>query len=850
MNMKQLSLLFVLSFLFQSLAAQQEVPLRENRALRSFQTEWTRDLPAPPPAPRPRAKSFNCATPEPGVTYVEAGRAATLLATIDTFGLGRDGAYSCLNCEGAPGLATLDTRELRFEAAADVIAERYDFVVSYCNNGECRNDTLPVVAKRLGRQHFPPRTSLEAEETIVVAADADLLPGSLVCNRFADCPDEYEGKNQLAYFTTYVRPDNEFVYRAARYAGLDSVCVVLCDEFTICDTFHFAFQISQDTLTLPFMDDFSYAGPFPDGVHWLDEDTYINNELADGPPSFGVATFDGVNYRGDTYGGGYGPADRLTSNYINLKSASGDVYLSYWVQRRGLGDRPEIQDSLVLEFKDQDGEWQHIRGFAGAPASQPNTADEPFRFFREKLDRDFIHTAFQFRFTNYSDRNGILDNWHVDYVRLSDRVSQNDSLFNDVAFTQYPARLLRFYSSMPWQHFKGYETAELRDSIYVSLFNHAGEALNASPSNIQITERTTGTDLLNPNIILFNGVEANIPAREPVDRAYALQGDATGFPSIYASLLVGFLEPAFDERERLEFATRYSLSNTTQINAGGLEAVRRNDSVEGVTVFDDYFAYDDGTAESGFIAQEGQNVAVRFFANVPDTLRGVRIHFPFTTIDASDQLFDLKVWVGELEGEPDYIAPLQTPYYTNSFYDTLQGFSTYPLLDDEGNPAPLALPAGEFYVGWEQVTNCTTTDCVAFGYDRNTPSAKSEIFQLSAEGWEPLDSLVYRVRGGALMIRPVVGSETPGATSAEEVAPPLEARIFPNPTRQWLNIDLSDGDYDKYRFRLHNGVGQQMQSGPLEPQLDIGDLPPGLYYLTLFAPALNQNGVFKVVKVE
>jgi hypothetical protein len=850
MNMKKLYALFSgLLFTF-SLAAQQEIPLLNNRILKEYQLDLDRRLPAPIPEARPRAKVLSCAVPEPGVTYVEAGRTATAIVQIDTFGLGRTGAYSCLNCDGAPGTASVSGRELTFTAAASVVADPYDFIVSYCNNGECRNDTIPFIAKRAGLHYYPPLTVMDAEESRIIEADVSRLPGALVCNRFADCPDDYEGRNQLAYFTTYQQPDHRFVYKAARYAGLDSVCVVLCDAFTICDTFHFAFRIQQDTLGLPFMDDFSYAGPFPDGVRWLDEDTYVNNTLANEPPSVGVATFDGVNYRGDVYGGGYGPSDRLTSNYISLKSAQNDVYLSYWVQRRGLGDRPEIQDSLVLEFKDRDGRWQYVRSFAGAPASQPNTTDEPFRFYRDKLGANFIHNAFQFRFTNYSDRNGILDNWHVDYVRLSDQVSQNDNLFRDVAFTQYPLHFLRYYSSMPWNHFKGFETAELRDTIAVALFNHAGEALNASPSNFQVTELTTDTDLLRSDLILFNGTEANIPAREPVKRSYLLQGDPTGFPSIYASLLLGFQNPSFDQRERLEFATQYSLNNTTQINASGLEAVQRNDRVEKVTVFENYFAYDDGTAESGFIAQEGNSVALRFLANVPDSLRGVSIHFPRTTIDASDQRFTLKVWVGELDEEPEYEVFLETPYYANSFYDTLQGFTTYPLLDRDGNPAPLALEPGYFYVGWEQETPCTATDCIAVGYDRNTPAAKENTFFRSATGWTPLDSLVFTIRGGALMIRPIVGSETPVATPTGEVPVILEANVYPNPTQQWLNIDLPDGRHEQYRYLLYNSVGQALRQGRLERQIDLGNLPSGLYYFRIFDPVKNQSRNFKVVKSD
>lgn len=848
--MKQLYLLCLGLFWIVSLFAQQEIPLRQNRILQAYELKRSEQLPAPVPLQKPRVKTFPCADPADSIIYVEALRGVRIPIDIDTVGLGKDGVYNCLNCDAAPGRAVVEEQELVFQASADVVAQPYVFVVSYCNNaGQCASANYTILAKRRGLHYFPPRTVLDAGEWVVNSTDPSRLPGELVCNYFPECPDDYEGRNQRIYFTTEEKPDYQFIYKASRYSGIDSVCVALCDEYTICDTFHFAFQIQLDTLRLPFMDDFSYAGPFTDAALWLDEDVYINNELADQPPSVGVATFDGVDFRGNTYGGGYGPADRLTSNNINLKSATGDLHLSYWVQRRGLGDRPERQDSLLLEFKDRDGQWQYIRAFEGAPGSQPNTAEEPFRFYRDKLEPQFIHTAFQFRFTNFSDRNGIIDTWHVDYVRLSDRNSQNDSIFSDIAFTKKPERILETYSSMPWNHFKGFQAQELDPSISVGLFNHDNQALSADSSSVIFREKNTGVQLL-PKNTLLNGQEANIESRVPVNKEFFLNEFPLSAPGIWENLIESFQQPEFDDTAPLEFITQYNISEESQIRAGGLEAVRRNDQVEQITIFDNYFAYDDGTAESGFIAQEGQSAALKFTANEADSLRGISIHFPFTTIDASEQLFDLKVWVGELDGEPEYQAFLQNPVYTNVFFDTLQGFSTYPLVDVEGNPAPLAIPKGDFYIGWEQVSACSGTDCVAIGYDRNTPEVKSKIFQLSAKGWEPLDSLPFSVRGGALMIRAVVGSETPIATPVRETPPPIEARIFPNPAYDLLNIALPDARYDKFSYMLYNGVGQVVQKGRLQAQISLGDQPAGLYYIQILQPEVGQKKNYKFIKLQ
>src|SRR3954471_22646353 len=50
-----------------------------------------------------------------------------------------------------------------------------------------------------------------------------------------------------------------------------------------------------DTVLLPFVDDFSRDGIYPFDCLWTDSAVFINDDFADNPPTFGVATFDGVN---------------------------------------------------------------------------------------------------------------------------------------------------------------------------------------------------------------------------------------------------------------------------------------------------------------------------------------------------------------------------------------------------------------------------------------------------------------------------------------------------------------------------------------------------------------------------
>lgn len=802
-----------------SLPAQTLVPLSQNNALpTSRQNE-------PPPA-QPK---YTCDYLErPGVTYVVAADTGQIDIDIDTDPLGLNGAYSCLNCDQLEyGTALVEGERLIYIADPDVVAGKDIVEVEYCAENGCATRAYHFIARRAGQVFAPPAVILEAETETLQTADTGNLPGPLACTVIFDCPDDYEGRDQLSYLTDYDTPVSSFRYVASRYAGADEICLVLCDTFALCDTFQYTFLIQQDTLRIPFMDDFSYPGPYPLATHWLDDDTYINNDLCEDPPSVGVATFDGLNRSGRPIGGGFGEADRLTSNYIDLSGITGDLFLSYWLQRRGRGNKPEIEDIMELQFKRADGEWVTIREFEGIPGNQPSSFPEPFLFFVNVVEEQYRHSGFQFRFKNYSERSGLLDIWHLDYVRL-DR-NEFDRTFSDIAFTEYPLPVLSRYTSMPWQHFRGIEEDALAQNLRVQLFNHAEQTLNADPSSVRVRERNTGIEMF--DVTLFNGQEANIPNGENLLRNYSLVMDNTGFPPVWNDLLQFISNPDLDDLDRQEFVTTYRLSNASQVTDPGFEAVLRNDEVSLTTVFADYFAYDDGTAEAGLVTGQGDEVAVRFTATVDDSLRAIRLHIPHTTIDVTNQRFNLKVWVGELDDEPEYSQIFVQPVYASSFFDTLQGFTTYPLVDEDGNPDPLFLPAGDFYVGWQQESSCQGSQCIPVGYDFNTPGGKDYIWQNFGQGWEQLPELFP---GGALMLRPVVGSTTPGFTSTEELTDLRnQVKIFPNPARDLLHIRLPDGRYEDHRFRLFDSTGRLLREGTLQADLPVSQLSAGLYWLEI-----------------
>ncbi len=760
---------------------------------------------------------------------VESGR--KIVITLDTFGYGKD--------QTAPVLSILNSNVLQFGTAdvtAGTIKLNYIAMTGLTGAGidtvlvgfsQPAGDTLlrvPVHVKRRGETIIG-ETKIVEPETITKYCFSDLVdfPNPASCSEFVSCPTPYDGAGaRLFHFTSYAIPDTCVVYYSSRFPGTDTVCVKICDDWAVCDTFKIPFKIQTDTVkTLPFFDDFStYSGPYPSRKFWLDKDVYVNSSLAKNPPSVGFVTFDGLDRRGDVYPTASGVGDRLTSRPIDLSGLvpSSNVTLRYFVAPKGYGLEPEKDDIFTLEFRNAQRQWVPIDTIEGIGDVSIDSFP-PFKFYAVAIaDPQFLHSAFQFRFTAYTSPGGEVDLWHLDYVYLDKQSTVND-FFGDLAFSSATKSVLKNYTAIPLNHLKANldnEIMDVSDSLYVTVYNHFNQAVDFSSSNISFRETTTAQPL---------GQNFTI-----ADAAGTLTGPKN-FKRIGRSSLpavIGDLKSSInaipDGEKRMLQTTFTFVPNESQD-----DIFKSNDTVRINNVFSNYMAHDDGTAEWQFFiksAAGGEQIATKYHANVDDSLKAIQLMFPHVNGDVQNQIFSLRVWVGSLDSEPIFERELLKPFYASNVLDTLQGFTTYVLNDFSGNETPVFIPKGDFYIGIQQGSSAALGIPIGYDIQNNCDCNWSNI----SGAWQKFPSAFP----GSLMMRPVFGQIKATSSGTSNPLPSEEiVKIFPNPTSGLLNFQLKKGSFSDYKILVFNSVGQIVARQNMEPSITLQGLNDGMYFLQI-----------------
>ena len=593
-------------------------------------------------------------------------------------------------------------------------------------------------------------------------------------------------------------------------------------------------SIMEDTVfsTLPFFEDFSNPSEFPDPTKWQNDETtpFVSSGYGIQPPSIYVATFDGAQRNGTRYDeenlSAVGVADHLTSVYFDLSEyePSDSLYISFFWQAKGLGDKPNTNSFLRLQFRDRDGDWQNLWEISGN-----GNADTIVIPFEEAVvaitDTAAFHEYFAFRFQNTGKLSGSYDHWHLDYVFFH---QNNQEIRNDLAISEQATSLLKNYFAMPIDQFR---EDELADTIYSSIQNNS-ESLHIFAPRIKVTDLYTGD------------TKANIPV-EALGEIPFTKGDTTFIITSKENMDLIGLQTASDYEvdEADSLALEYSLY-FDKIEAEGLyvddtvvtsfESTFYNDTLKSIVRLEDYFAYDDGVGEyAAIINQIYGQVAYRFVLNEPDYITDVDMYFPQIYEDLNGQAFNLLVWqkIDFDDPEDDEIVSRLSVAFV--YPDTLNEFRRLSLSE------PVLLQ-DTFYVGYEQLSE----EPLIVGWDKNHNTTENIFFNVYGEWAQTVSSSNY---SGSLMIRPVFGEVDIVSGIDEDLSELQKITVFPNPASDIIYIE---GEADQYI--LTDITGKTVLQGSFSNRettnsITLNSSLSGLYILVL---QKNQARIAKKILVK
>ncbi|MBL7830595.1 MAG: hypothetical protein JNK41_06175, partial [Saprospiraceae bacterium] len=244
---------------------------------------------------------------------------------IDTTGFGAD-CTVIINKVPNSGIGEiLDKQKLTYTANSGIIFQLDTISLKICNSDSSNCDELfyYFAVERPSVKYIQPTINVVENTKSYFTLPLNQVPSPTMNLKLIG---NIEGTQAVGY----VEAPDKFVFYSARGGYSNELSVIACDAYCVCDTFVYKVNVKTDTIDLPFLDDFSYSGPYPDPKLWINDDVFINNTFAIKQPSIGVATFDGTNSGGSPYLGGNGISDYLTSQQIDLgKYNSGsNVYLS------------------------------------------------------------------------------------------------------------------------------------------------------------------------------------------------------------------------------------------------------------------------------------------------------------------------------------------------------------------------------------------------------------------------------------------------------------------------------------------------------------------------------------------
>lgn len=570
--------------------------------------------------------------------------------------------------------------------------------------------------------------------------------------------------------------------------------------------------------TLPFFDDFSTSRIRVSTDRWIDNFVFVNNDFPVNHPSLNVATFDGLDANGNAYSrfALKGTCDMLTSRPISLRglNASDSVLLSFYYQYEPQGTTDQIypDDSLIVELR-----GSAIDADSFVVVGRMNADDSllyRFLYFEYMVtDPVFFNEAFQIRIRNRGSLTGNLSQWHVDYVRLNKGRRRGDA-YKDIALSNTPALNLGPYTSMPWYQYTAAPAGFLNSPDRLRLVNHDDQPYAVDYFRSVIRPEGDTLDK-------FNNILPTINARS--DSSVNVNKSLVFNTTVTADSLV--------------FQTRYRI----KISGNQNDNVTGNDTISVPTIFSNYLAYDDGTAEGGYGVKNKINVGacLKYTLPVPDSLVGVYVFFNQSEKDVSTQRFNLKVWKKlsplfepATSDQVMYNQEVQKPIYTG----IINGFASFRFTE----PLPVQ---DSFFIGWDQ----TSAYVLNVGLDKNYRQGLNPNMFYKMDGrWYPTEI------PGALMIRPILKKffGTPsGILPVNHQKEEMPFVVYPNPTNGNVHVSPEPGRF--WHTSVTDLAGRSLGVAPIQNgNIDLSFLPGGFYLLVFENPESGQKFVSRILKTE
>ena len=661
------------------------------------------------------------------------------------------------------------------------------------------------------------------------------------------------------------------------------------------------------SVNLPFFDDFSNYTGYPKSDLWADRQVFVNNNFPLYPPTLGVATLDALNENGLIYAHGetqpFG-ADTLTSNPIRLESmhASDSLYFSFYYQPGGgsrsyppvewerIGDKPETDDSLVVEFGYPTGDSVFVgyaysdyelpynyHGQAGDstvyspgdsllnPFLLPDTVYYVFTFPANvgasiELPSDSLYApVFQWNHI-WSTAGCRVDDWlnadeyHLHYFKkVMIPITDPQYFRSDFRFR------FRNYASLEPNGYAAWESNVDQWHIdYVSL--KQGSYTDVYPHDVAFVMPTTSAlkeyqsmpwnqyrssdmkesfhnDLSN---LASNVINVSYSYKVTSEQGSMIAEQQTSSENAQPYYNSGLYVNPYHTDAAINFSYPYDgadsavfkITHLFNVTGGAGDDCIANDTCVFLQKFYNYYAYDDGTAEGGYslvstLTYPENYLAVRFTLAEDDTLRGVRMWFNSVLDDANIEPFTLMIWA-DAGGMPGNVLLSMSGQYPGHASNPTE-FVYYEFEE------PLVV-SGTFYVGTYQTQNVPLN----IGFDQNNDARAHWLYNTSGEWREPF---LY----GAPMIRPVLGKHF-DCTPVRDFDQ-LQFSVYPNPADQQITVVLDNLDNQNTVAVMYDMTGRKVAEFSLNDNyntLNISDLNSGMYLLQLKTE--SQTAIKKIIK--